>query len=347
MSCYRPLKGFPIGLTDNGKTDYYITSYECDHVEIDGSGHKSACFTSTRGNNCKKYIRDFIQIPCGRCIGCRLDYSRQWADRCMLELGYHDESWFVTLTYDEENLPLSESLDMETGEIVQHATLVKRDLQLFLKRLRKAYDERYPGKKIRYYACGEYGSNTFRPHYHIIIFGLHLDDIRLYRQSPDGYHYYNSDWLDKRWKKGFAVLGRVNWDTCAYTARYILKKQYGFNAQVYKELNITPEFTTMSLKPAIGRQYFEDHKDSIYDTDCIYIGTEEGSRKIIPPKYFDKKTEELDADLVAGLKEKRREYAQYSTELKNKQTDKSFLERLETEEFVKTEQIKALKRKEF
>lgn len=189
--CLKPLHAFKIGDDNgNGKPLYKITSGDCDHI--------GDCWT-------------YIEIPCGKCIACRLAYSRQWADRCMLEASFHDSNYFVTLTYDNEHLPLVETIDNDTGEIIHNATLVKRDLQLFFKRLRKAL----PDCKIRYYACGEYGSQTLRPHYHAIIFGLTLDDLVLYKMSPDGYNYYNSQTLDNIWKNGYAVITNVTWDTCS------------------------------------------------------------------------------------------------------------------------------------
>ena len=133
------------------------------------------------------YWKDqLIQIPCGKCIGCRLEYSRQWANRCMLELQYHDSAYFVTLTYNEEHVP-------RTG-LHGEMSLRKRDFQLFMKRLRKKYSD----DRIRFYAAGEYGTTTQRPHYHAILFGLHLDDLQVYK-SKDSYKYFTSPGLQRVW----------------------------------------------------------------------------------------------------------------------------------------------------
>uniref|UniRef100_A0AAU8AXP0 Replication initiator protein n=1 Tax=Dulem virus 166 TaxID=3145643 RepID=A0AAU8AXP0_9VIRU len=261
--CTNPLHAFKVAPDNgNGKPLYKIVSGEIDHLGT---------------------LYDYIEIPCGKCIACRLAYSRQWADRCMLEAQDHDSNYFVTLTYDDEHLPVNEIVDTETGEIVKHATLVKRDLQLFIKRLRKQ-----TGQKIRYYACGEYGSQTYRPHYHAILFGLTLDDLRLYKMSPDGYNYYNSQTLDDIWKNGYSVITNVTWDTCAYTARYILKKKFGSAAEFYVRNSIEPEFTTMSRRPGIGRNYYEKNKNTMFDTDFLYLGGPDGSRSIKPPRYFER-----------------------------------------------------------
>ncbi len=344
MACYHPLKAFPVGFHDSGKTKYHIAPYTTHHVEKRADGSVVNVPGSTLSMYSKNVIRDYVEIPCGRCIGCRLAYSRQWADRCMLELKYHPQSWFVTLTYDNEHLPLNEVVDMETGEIVSNATLCKRDFQLFMKRLRKNY--KYDNH-LKYFCAGEYGSQTYRPHYHAIIFGLQLDDLQLYKMAEDGYSYYNSEFLSKCWNKGHVVVGKCNWDTCAYTARYIMKKQYGSAAEIYERYNIVPEFTLMSRKPAIGLQYYEDNKDTIFDSDFIYVGTEEGSHAIRPPRYYERKFEIDFPEDYAILKEQRKEFCEDMKLLKQESTSLPYLQMLETEELVKQAQISALKRKEF
>lgn len=345
MSCYHPLKAFPIGLTDSGKIKYKICSYKAHHVEKRADGSAVPVYENTLSMYSKNVVHDFVEIPCGKCIGCRLAYSRQWADRCMLELQYHEQSWFVTFTYDDEHLPKNEVIDPETGEIFNNATLRKRDIQLFMKRLRKNY--KYDNH-IKYFFAGEYGSQTYRPHYHAILFGLKLDDLKLYKQSEDGYNYYNSEFLDKCWQnQGHVVVGKVNWDTCAYTARYIMKKQYGQAAEIYERYNIQPEFTLMSRKPAIGRQYYEDFKNVIFNSDFIYVGTEEGSHSIRPPKYYERLFDIDYPEDYAILKEQRKEFCEDMKELKLQNTSLPYLKMLETEELNKQAQISVLKRKEF
>lgn len=331
MACYHPLKAFPIGFHESGKPKYKIVSYKTD-VAFDYYGNP---------------VYDAIEIPCGRCIGCRLAYSRQWADRCMLELIYHEESWFVTLTYNDEHLPISHPVDLETGEVLEHinnATLNKRDVQLFLKRLRKNYQH---DNHLMYFCAGEYGSTTYRPHYHLIIFGLKLDDLVPYKQHENGYMYYNSPFLDKCWQhKGHVVIGRVNWDTCAYTARYIMKKQYGDAAEIYQRYNIVPEFTLMSRKPAIGKKYFEDNVDEIFSTEKIFLATDEGGISIKPPRYYERLFEHDFPDEYLDLKEDRRELQEDFMKLKQDSTSLPYLKMLANEELVKESQIEILRRKE-
>ena len=134
MPCYHPLKAFVLGEKD-GKRLLKVTSYEVDHLERAGEGF--ACMRSPPIGR-PGDVTEFIEIPCGKCSGCRLQRSREWANRCMLELEYHKSSYFVTLTYDDAHVPIHYYSDPETGEALPSMSLVKRDFQLFMKRLRKS-----------------------------------------------------------------------------------------------------------------------------------------------------------------------------------------------------------------
>lgn len=295
----------------------------------------------------KPYPEDKIQyLPCGQCLGCRLDYSRQWANRCMLELQYHESSYFVTLTYDDFHVPRSWYTDPCTGEAFQSLTLQKRDFQLFMKRLRKRFSEQH----IRFFMCGEYGGQTMRPHYHAILFGLKLDDLVEYKKSPQGFSYYNSSSLQACWSDqegrsiGYAVVADVSWESCAYTARYILKKQKGDEAHFYTDFNIQPEFTLMSRKPGIGRQYYDDHPD-IYDYDFINLKTEKKGLKFKPPRYYDNLFDVENPERMSEIKEIRQKMAQSAQKMRLERTSLSVEEMNEVSERVKASQIKSLQRR--
>lgn len=180
-------------------------------------------------------------IPCGTCIGCRIDHSRNWANRMILELQDCEKAIFVTLTYDNNHLPRA---------LNNTPTLDVRDCQLFFKRLRK----RFTGTRIRYYLAGEYGPKTLRPHYHAIIYGLSLSDfpdLRVIGHNELKQVYYTSPLFEQVWSNGFVQMSEVSHKTCAYVARYTLKKQYG-NSKYYKGKGISPEFSLSSRKPGIG-----------------------------------------------------------------------------------------------
>lgn len=349
MSCYHPLKGFKIGIHEKtGKNNYKIVPYETDHLELypDGNWYPTSDkFISDLARNWTN-SSDFIEIPCGQCVGCRLDYSRQWANRCLMELEYHAESWFITLTYDDDHVPWTECTHPETGEIIEHQTLVKKDFQDFMKRLRKNYSVKYPdAEKLRFYACGEYGSQTFRPHFHAIIFGLHLDDLVPYGTNAQGDPLYNSQFISECWhNNGYAVIGQVTWETCAYVARYIMKKLKGDAAEFYELNNITPEFTLMSRRPGIAYQWYEDHPD-IYSYDLISLKTPKGGKLIKPPRYFDRLYDVTYPSDMARIKEARKSFAKQDTLAKLRKTSYNYLEMLAAEEEHKKASVKSLQRR--
>ena len=138
MVCYHPLKGFPHGSTNQGRTNFIVTSSRVDHIEIDDSGKIRKAFSRGISDNTKLCIsgEEAVSIPCGQCIGCRLDHSNEWASRCMLEMKKYDKNCFLTLTYDEEHVPQSWYCDLETHKEKISLTLQKKDFQLFWKRLR-------------------------------------------------------------------------------------------------------------------------------------------------------------------------------------------------------------------
>lgn len=225
-----------------------------------------------------------LQLPCRKCQGCRLDHAHEWANRLLMELPYHESAWFLTLTYDDAHVPTSLSVDDATGELRgRHMTLRLDDLQRFLKRLRKNSKQ-----SIRYYAAGEYGSKTFRPHYHLILYGLRLDDLHPRGSNFEGSQYFTSDLIDKCWPNGFHILGRVTWESAAYVARYTMKKAGDDrNDNYYEFANIEPEFQVMSRRPGIGYQFYQDHPD-FFDYSSYNLSTPNGSRRIYPPAYFKK-----------------------------------------------------------
>lgn len=341
--CTSPLKGFINGTTEKGKKNLIVTPFSVDHIEILDN---KKIYVDSPVITSKFALTEFVEIPCGQCIECRLQRSRRWADRCMLELGYHDSSYFLTLTYDNEHIPKNPLYDEETGEVyAENATLVKKDLQDFMKRLRRAYEYKGYDNKLRFFACGEYGSQTLRPHFHIIVFGLKLDDLVLYKRNFNGDNLYNSAFISKLWKKGFSVIGDVTWQSCAYVARYIMKKHLGKDSDFYDIYNIEPEFTLMSRKPGIARQYYDEHKDELFYQDFVSIPTKDGGKKVYPPPYYEKLFEEdFPENEVVERKEKRKQAKIDSVNLQLEKTDKNYLDYLKTKEYNLDSKIKTLVR---
>ena len=280
----------------------------------------------------------YVKVPCGRCSGCRMDYAKSWSNRLMMENIYHDSSWFITLTYDNDNCPMSDDL--------MHYTLRKCDWQLFMKRLRESQDKLY-GRKLRFLACGEYGGNTFRPHYHAIIFGLQLEDLVKCGVSGSGFTLFKSDYLASIWKNGMVEVGVVTSGSCAYVARYVVKKNSQGSNEDYAAFGIEPEFILMSRKPGLGYQYFMDHYDKIYDSDKIYLKSDLGGSVIRPPRAFDKLMNDIDPFLLDNVKQQRLINANDAHVLSEMKSELSYRDQLAVKERIFESKTKIMKGRDF
>lgn len=252
MPCFTPLKAY--------RSEHQLTS----------NGKKAITFKESSDNHTS------IQLPCGQCIGCRLERSRQWAVRCMHEAQLHRENCFITLTIDKKKTTIE-----------QQTTLIKSDFQKFMKKLRRAN----PNVDIRYYYCGEYGENYGRPHYHACIFGYDFPDkepLFSVLQAQPKNPLYTSEKLNKLWQHGNCVIGEVTFDSAAYVARYITKKITGPSADEYYSGRL-PEFTNMSKKPAIGLRWIEKFKSDVYPSDEVVVK----GKKVRPARYYDKHLEKF------------------------------------------------------
>lgn len=232
-----------------------------------------------------------IELPCSRCIGCRLERSRQWAMRCVHESKMHAENCFVTLTYDDEHLP-------------HRGVLRYEDFQLFMKRLRKEFSP----KRIRFYMCGEYGSLDWRPHYHACLFGLDFSDKYYWSTAPSGARIYRSVQLEKLWPDGHSTVGALTFESAAYVARYCVQKVTGDLAEVHYArkdadgaYSLPPEFNHMSLKPGIGARYVEKWKGDIYNFDRVVVN----GVQCAVPRYYDKWLKRTDRERLEELKYER------------------------------------------
>lgn len=303
MPCYHPLKGY--------------------RARVAGpSGKRKIVFNPREG-----YVDIPVKLPCGQCIGCRLERSRQWAIRCSHEASLYKENCFITLTYDDANLPPTGSLD------ISH-------FQKFMKRLRKKY-----GSNIRFYHCGEYGEKFRRPHYHACLFNFDLQDKVLYKTKKIGKNiqrYYTSEILSRLWPYGFSIIGDVTFESAAYVARYIMKKINGREAEDHYTVcdletgeltQIQPEYTTMSRRPGIGAKWLEIYRTDVYPDDFVVIkGT-----KMKPPKYYDRQHELWYPSDYAKLRGDRIINAK-------KQKEDNTTERLQVRENVNKARVKLLKR---
>lgn len=281
-----------------------------------------------------------LLLPCGKCIGCKLDKSREWANRCVLELNPDEENWFITLTYDDEHLPYSHNYNDLTKSFCSVPTLRKKDLSDFIKRLRRHFEYYYELTNIRFFACGEYGTNNHRPHYHGIFYNLPLSDDLEYKFSKNGNSYFTSQLISKLWPNGLHIISHVTWDTCAYTARYCLKKASdSIITPQWSDCDFEKEFINMSRRPGIGRDYYDKFKENIYEFDRISDGFKTPIR---PPKYYDRLYDIDNPNVMSILKDIRKTKAEQSRF--RPQTDLSEKEYLSLCEKSKQERINRLTR---
>jgi len=316
MTCYHPLNAW-------------------EREQPNKNGKKSIVFKQEHAGLNAQYL----QLPCGQCIGCRLERSRQWALRCVHENTLHKESAFLTLTYNEQSLP-------------PDGGLVKEHFVKFMKRYRTYLVREERGQKIRYFMCGEYGEKKLRPHYHAIIWGHDFPDKKHYTTTDRGDRLYRSDIATRLWTHGFVTIGSVTFESAAYVARYVLKKirtrnsekvlDYLGDRRTHEEVSaysrcdpetgeafmVTPEYTTMSRGHGIGQGWYDKYGEETYRDDYII---ERGIR-MQPPRYYDKQYHDIET-----IKINRKAKA-------TKRNKENTPQRLRTREKVKRAQLRFLKR---
>lgn len=244
MACYSPLSAFK---TDDGQI-----------VFVDTGGRP-------------------LQLPCGRCIGCRIQRAEDWTVRLMHEAQMHEHSCFITLTYKDAP-----------------ASLEYRDFQLFMKRLRFHYANDYTGEGIRFFCAGEYGSQNWRPHFHALLFGIDFAqmDAKVFKESGQ-FKLYESEALNALWPAGFSSVGRCDPASAAYCANYCISKVDGDKAQAHytridpftgEILALRPEFGRMSLKPGIGVPWYRKFANDLHNKDIAVLN--DGRKKKVPRSYM-------------------------------------------------------------
>lgn len=297
------------------------------------------------------------QLACGQCIGCRLEYSRQWAIRCMHEAQLYEHNAYITLTVNEEHL-----------ELFPGGSLEYRPFQLFMKRLRKHFERndptskeeptkgtplctlsttenrflKIPQNRIRFYMSGEYGEQNARPHYHALLFNINFTDKIYLSKTPSGQKLYTSATLQKLWPYGFSSIGNVTFESAAYVARYVMKKITGQKQQKHYE-NINEhgevqikktEFSNMSRRPGIGIPWITKYTADVYPAGEVVVN----GKLVRPPKAYDQHYKIKNPKKYLQLIERRQAQALEKLEDNTNQ-------RLEAKEAVKRAQLAQLKRK--
>ena len=246
----------------------------------------------------KNVIKNGIyKANCGKCLYCIKKNTRTWTNRLLMEAEHHKEKFFITLTYNEKNLPKNQEINY-------------RDVQLFLKRLRNKITN-----KIKYFACAEYGANKERPHYHLIIFGWIPKDLKKINKEL-----YNSPTLDRIWNKGFISIGiDINEKTLKYCIKYLQK--------INNPIGIEKENEKIYMSKGIAKK---NYSQKIYKTDNIYIN----GITYPTPRYFDKLLEKENPILLEKIREKRKKVSRIGDTLdkaiankKNYKIEQEFLKK--------------------
>lgn len=199
-------------------------------------------------------------VSCGHCLECLRQKSYEWAFRICDECRQYTDNAFITLTYNDDNLPSDHSVS-------------RREVQLFMKLFRRAVAP----LRVRFFACGEYGKERLRPHYHIIIFNWYPTDTFFWKKDGDVL-LYRSPFLEKIWKKGFSSVGRVTFESALYCAKYMNKAQFIRDKNHFLP-RVSLPFVQMSNRPGIG---FNSAFRCDLQTDRIY----NNGRSCKIPRYY-------------------------------------------------------------
>lgn len=261
MPCYQPIKAWYGNKLNSGKREIVFSR-----------GQAQSCLD--------------LSLPCGTCLGCRLERARQWAMRCCDEASLWKENSFITLTFNDACLPLNRSLDVTV-------------FQKFMKRLRKCVSP----TRIRFFHCGEYGGKTGRPHYHGLIFNYGFPDRKFFKVTDSGEKIYTSAELDRLWGFGYASVGDVTFGSAAYVARYHVKKigsVVSDNHYLNKDTGemFSPEYVTMSRRPGLGRGWFDKFRRDVFPEDARVIDGVDTK----PCKFYDSLYEVVDRDDFKRIK---------------------------------------------
>lgn len=274
MPCYHPLIGVDVGI-------------------VEGTGKRSIkVVPGSRVTEWNIKRENILPLPCGKCIGCRLERSRQWAIRCLHEASLYESNLFLTLTF-REACPLDGTRTDPT------ISLHKHHFQRFMKRLRAKYSEYIWSRKlnswiprkvkvkpqIRYFHCGEYGEGFDRPHHHACLFNIDFPDKYLFSER-DGNRLYRSATLEELWPHGYALIGDVTFSSAAYVARYIMKKINGPMAEGHYKGRVS-EYCTMSRRPGLSTEWFNRFNSDLYPKDFVIVN----GHKCKIPKFYDKRLE--------------------------------------------------------
>ena len=344
MQCVTPMfRRYPLGSYKDGKIVprkevLQDLNYDQNHISY---------ILDTMNNTTRKKGKGFLyeQIPCQHCWACKLNYSAQWATRIMVECTKSEHNYFITFTYDDNNIPIPSETEYNGQTYVNDGTwmgsLFPQDIDKFMNSLRQYIDRKYgkiydeEGNRIngiKYFYAGEYGETTKRPHYHMILMNCPLDLNQFYDFHIDerGKMHWKSHEIEKYWDLGMIDIGEVEFASAAYVARYCMKKiTDNPDKTKYWKNGMYPEFVRMSRRPGIGMDYYNENWETIYENDKLYVKNFHGQTiEVKPPKAWDKKFKESHPQEWFNIQRSRKEGAERSRKLLQEMTDMSDLQML-------------------
>lgn len=275
----------------------------------------------------RKGTLEKMEVACGQCLGCRLDYGLMWSIRLVHESTLHATeggNCFITLTYRDRRACTLDQL-RRGQHVPDDWSLYLSHFQKFMKRLRRRFSQ-----KIRYFHTGEYGRKCRhgvdlgekecfqgcmlgRPHYHACLFNVEFDDLVAY-VSDYGEPRFTSPTLEELWGYGFVDVGSLDFCTAAYCARYILKKINGIKAWDHylssdldgNEVRLRQEYSTMSRRPGIGRAWFEKYWSDVFPSDECPVPGRGIVRKV--PRFYEEIFKETRPMALEEIKAIRQRY---------------------------------------
>lgn len=317
MGCYRPNKAVQGHYlnghdTNTGEVREFAKPilWWPDSVASDGARSWCSLEDLRSRRRYKSYMDSFavhreIYLPCGKCHGCRLVNVRQWSLRMMHQARYSAPNWFITLTYDDKHMP-------------QFGNLQYDHLSKFFKRCRR--DFQTPEKPFKYFAVGEYGDRTLRPHYHYAAFDFKISDLRPFKQTKNGW-YFTSELLREKWPYGHHIVAPLTWNTACYVAGYVTKKMHGDDIRkIPQPYEVVRELLDEGLDPSdyiehytiqrafqshgLGVPFYRDHWREIWDLDgCLF----KGKYMVQPPRYYYKMLQRDNPDLAEDVAYRRQQ----------------------------------------
>lgn len=273
-------------------------------------------------------------VPCGKCLACQIRKRKEWTTRLSLESNHYQDCCFITLTYDDDNIPMTDDRPLKSrGDIndsslktvdrglncgLSHRTLLPYDVQCFIKRLRRHLEYQPKHSKIkrdfvdtpiRYYAVGEYGSKFGRPHYHLMIFGWCPSDMEFFKVM-NGHAVSRSSQIEKLWKYGFSTVEPVAGGIAKYCSRYVTKKFARISSDDPFAASVCPEFYLQSVREGgIGAKWFDDNYEQMFERGYAIIKTGKIYFKQSIPSYFYNRLRKKNLCLWLQLRDERITFA--------------------------------------